>query len=294
MLHRNAIYIYSPAGGCHWDVMVPVVPLWVPGPDLEVTWQVSQTYYTTACTVVPAEVYMIRHHFELRETITTILADEQAHIDAAVEGITRARHSVERCIALDPFFGATFEPYTPESDDPVVARMVSAAEKAGVGPMAAVAGAIAWSGIEAMKETGARYGVIDNGGDIALFSDRELLVGIHAGISPLSDCMAFKVPPTTEVLGICTSSATVGPSISFGIADAVTVFSNDIALADAWATAICNQIRPGDTSVLCHVNMEEVNGVFAVIGEWTARHGSLPPIVRANVRKDLITAGRYI
>jgi hypothetical protein len=237
---------------------------------------------------------MIRHHFELRETITTILADEQPHIDAAVAGIVKARQAVERCIAGDPFFGATFEPYIPESDEPVVIRMVSAAKKAGVGPMAAVAGAIAWSGIEAMQETGAMYGVIDNGGDIALFSDHELLIGVHSGSSPLSDRVAFAVPPTSEVLGICTSSATVGPSISFGIADSVTVFSRDVALSDAWATAICNEIRPDDTSVLLRIDPEEVTGVFSVIGEWTSNYGHLPPLVRANVKKDLITAGRTL
>jgi hypothetical protein len=235
---------------------------------------------------------MIRHHFELRETITTILADEQSHIDAAVEGIVEARQAVERCIAADPFFLTTFEPYTPESDEPVVVRMVSAAKKAGVGPMAAVAGAIAWSGAEAMKEAGAANGVIDNGGDIALFSDHELLVGVHAGTSPVSDRLAFAVPPTRRILGVCTSSATVGPSISLGIADAVTVFSHDVALADAWATAICNEIRPDDTSVLLRVNQEEVTGVFSVINEWSFSFGILPPLVRANVRKDLITTGR--
>ncbi len=228
---------------------------------------------------------MIRHHFELRQTITTILADEQTHIDAAVEGIVRARQAVERCIAGDPFFGATFEPYTPESDDVVVLRMASAAGRAGVGPMAAVAGTIAWSGIEAMKEAGAGCGVIDNGGDIALFSDRELLIGVHAGDSPLSDRLAFAVPPTSEVLGICTSSATVGPSISFGIADAVTVFSHDVALADAWATAVCNEIRPDDTSVLHRVNPDEVTGIFSVIGEWNYSFGELPPLVRAMSEK---------
>lgn len=237
---------------------------------------------------------MIRHHFELRETIATILADEQSHIDAAVEGIVRARQAVERCIAGDPFFGATFEPYMPESDEPVVVRMATAAMKAGVGPMAAVAGAIAWSGVEAMQKAGARYGVIDNGGDIALFSDREILIGVHAGNSPLSDQLAFTIPATSDVLGICTSSATVGPSISFGIADAVTVFSHDVALADAWATAICNEIRPEDTSVLLRVNIKEVKGVFSIIGAWTCNYGVLPQLVRANVKKDRITAGRIL
>ena len=237
---------------------------------------------------------MIRHHFELRETITTILADEQTHINAAIDAIVNARQAVERCIAGDPFFGATFEPYTPDSDDFVVKRMVSAAEKAGVGPMAAVAGAIAWSGVEAMLDAGASNGVIDNGGDIALFSDHELLIGVHAGSSPMSDRVAFAVPPTNEVPGICTSSATVGPSISFGIADAVTVFSRDVALADAWATAVCNEIRPDNTSVLLRIDLAEVAGVFSLIGDWNSSYGTLPPLVRANVRKDLITAGRNL
>ena len=125
---------------------------------LEPTIWISQTYNNADCKRVHAEKDMIRHHFELRETITTILADESSHIDAAVEGIIRARQAVERCIAGDPFFGATFEPYTPESEDPVVLRMVSAAMKAGVGPMAAVAGAIAWSGVDAMQEEGAGIG----------------------------------------------------------------------------------------------------------------------------------------
>ena len=108
----------------------------------------------------------------------------------------------------------------------------------------------------------------------------------------MSDRVAFAVPPTSEILGICTSSGTVGPSISFGIADAVTVFSRDVALSDAWATAICNEIRPDDRSVLLRTNPVEVTGVFSVIGEWTNSYGHLPPLVRANVRKDLITAGR--
>ncbi len=254
--------------------------------------RISQTYNNADCIRVRAGMNMIRHHFELRETITTILAEESSHIDAAVEGIIKARQAVERCIAGDPFFGATFEPYTPESDEPVILRMVSAAKKAGVGPMAAVAGAIAWSGTEAMQEAGAEIGVVDNGGDVALFSDRELLIGVHAGNSPVSDRVAFAVPPTSEILGICTSSGTVGPSISFGIADAVTVFSRDVALSDAWATAICNEIRPDDRSVLLRTNPVEVTGVFSVIGEWTNSYGHLPPLVRANVRKDLITAGR--
>ena len=234
---------------------------------------------------------MIRHHFELRETITTILADKQEHIDAAVGGIIRARQAVERCIARDPFFGTTFDPYIPDSDEPVIMRMAFAGTRAGVGPMAAVAGAIAWAGLEAMLESGASFGVVDNGGDIALSTDREILIGIHAGSSAWSDRLAFNVPATGEILGICTSSATVGPSISFGVADSVTIFSRDVALADAWATAICNEVREDDTSIFLRTDPGEVSGIFVVIGDWTARHGQLPLIVPARPGSALITRG---
>lgn len=235
---------------------------------------------------------MIREHFEFRQTIATILADEPGHVEAAKSGMMAARQEVERQIATDPYFSATLEPYTPEAPGRTVGRMARAAEEAGVGPMAAVAGAIAWAGVEAMVEAGASFGLVDNGGDIALVSDREVKIGVFAGASPLSGRIAFLLPPQETVLGICTSSATVGPSISFGIADAVTVFSPDVAAADAWATAICNQITRDDTSILDALPGTEIRGVLAVIGDVVIRWGDLPPIVRARVDERLITAGR--
>lgn len=233
---------------------------------------------------------MIRKHFEHHQTIATILADDPRHIAAAESGMLAARHEVERQIALDPYFSATFEPYTPKNPEKTVDRMVRAAAGAGVGPMAAVAGAIAWAGVEAM--TGVSFGLIDNGGDIALRSDREVTVGIYAGASPLSGHMALRIPPEEEILGICTSSATVGPSISFGVADAVTVVAPDVAVADAWATAICNRITVDDTSVLDALPETGVRGVLAIIGDTVIRHGDLPRIIRAKVDERLITAKR--
>lgn len=234
---------------------------------------------------------MIRVPFRFRQTFATILADEPAHVEAAKAGILAARQDLEAYIARDPFFAATFDPYTPDCDDRVIVRMAEAARKAGVGPMAAVAGAIAWAGVEAMQEAGASFGVIDNGGDIALLSNRMVRVGVHAGEADLSDRIAFVIPPQDRILGICTSSATVGPSISFGIADAVTIFSPDVALADAWATSVCNQIRPNDISVLDRVDPAEVTGIFAIMGEKTVTWGAVPPVVPAVVDEQLISAG---
>jgi len=234
---------------------------------------------------------MIREPFRFRETFAIILADDPAHVAAAKAGMLAARQVLEAYIARDPFFAATFDPYTPDSDELVITRMADATRKAGVGPMAAVAGTIAWAGLEAMQEAGAGFGVIDNGGDIALVADRPVRVGVHAGDAALSNRVAFIVPPQDTVLGICTSSATVGPSISFGIADAVTIFSRNVSLSDAWATAVCNAIRPGDRSVLDRVNPTEVDGIFAIMGDVTVQWGELPPLVPAVVDEQLISAG---
>ena len=234
---------------------------------------------------------MIREPFRFRETFAVILGDAPEHIAAAKTGILEARQAIEAYIARDPFFAATFDPYTPDSDDPVILRMADATRKAGVGPMAAVAGTIAWAGVEAMMEAGALFGVIDNGGDIALVADRPVRVGVHAGEAALSNRIAFVVPPQNRILGVCTSSATVGPSISFGIADAVTIFSYDVALSDAWATSVCNQIRPDDRRVLERVNPAEVGGIFAIMGDVTVRWGEIPPVVPAVVNEQLISAG---
>jgi ApbE superfamily uncharacterized protein (UPF0280 family) len=236
---------------------------------------------------------MIRRRVHLRETIATILADGESTVEAARQGIISARQELEHYVATDPFFLLTLEPYPVRSGIVTVDRMAEAGVRAGVGPMAAVAGAIAWAGVEAMQEAGSAFGVVDNGGDIALVTDRELTVGIHAGGSLLSDRLGFVIRPSAELLGICTSSATVGPSLSFGTADAVTVSAKNPALADAYATAICNRITPEDTTVMEQLSRSEIQGVFVIIGDWTYRWGNIPVPVRAQDRHDLITGGMW-
>jgi ApbE superfamily uncharacterized protein (UPF0280 family) len=79
-----------------------------------------------------------------------------------------------------------------------------------------------------------------------------------------------------------------------GIADAVTVFSGDVALADAWATSVCNQISPDNRTVLEHLDRGEVEGIFAIIGEEVIRWGKIPPLFSADVDEQLISAGDRI
>jgi len=234
---------------------------------------------------------MIRDHFACRETITTILADRNEDVFVARRAMLSARSDLESYISSDPFFQVTYEPFSVSVNAPlVVRRMADAGRSAGVGPMAAVAAAIAWSGVEAMRNNGASFGLIDNGGDIVVFSDRTMRIGIHAGSAPSSDKSAFLLPPQKDIYGVCTSSATVGPSVSFGICDAVVCFSKNPAEADAWATSLCNRITPENFADIIP-SSSSLDGIYAVAGDWIGSSGNLPQVVPARVDTCLITRG---
>jgi ApbE superfamily uncharacterized protein (UPF0280 family) len=120
--------------------------------------------------------------------------------------------------------------------------MIRASGLAGVGPMAAVAGAMAeFVSRDLLPFTDEI--IVENGGDLYLVTAKERTVGIYAGSSPLSLKVGIRIAPEDSPLGICTSSGTVGPSLSFGKADAVCILSASAALADAAATAVGNLLR---------------------------------------------------
>jgi hypothetical protein len=136
------------------------------------------------------------------------------------------------------------EPFPVGADAPAIAKvMAEAAKKVNVGPMAAVAGAFA----EFVGKELTRYSaevIVENGGDIYIKTAKARLVGIYAGEdSPLTGRVAIKIEPQDTPLGVCTSSGTVGHSLSFGKSDAVVVLSPSAALADAAATAIGNLVK---------------------------------------------------
>ena len=153
------------------------------------------------------------------------------------------RAALEDYIQRHPGFSVALEPYPVEDSAPgIVREMAEAAERAGVGPMAAVAGAIAERVGKALLDFSPEV-IVENGGDIFLKSRKKRLVGIYAGKSPFSDRLALEIRPSETPLGICTSSGTVGHSLSLGKADAVIVLAPCTALADAVATAIGNLVQ---------------------------------------------------
>jgi len=236
----------------------------------------------------------IREHYQLRETIATIFAYEQSHIEATKESIREQRNLLEKFIPADPFFMLTLEPYDLKANDApdIVQRMIKTSAVFGIGPMSAVAGVIAKIAVEAMIEAGAPYAIVDNGGDISILNDQTVLVGIYAGTSPIKD-LALEVPPRAKPLGVCTSSGTVGPSISFGCADAALIVSKDPALADAAATALGNAVQPNVPLAQCFKAIDKpgIDGALVIRGEEMAIWGELPPIRRARVGAERITKG---
>jgi ApbE superfamily uncharacterized protein (UPF0280 family) len=160
--------------------------------------------------------------------------------------VTKYRESLQKYIQQQPLFMTSLEPVIVNADAPqIVKSMAEAAEKAGVGPMAAVAGAIAeFVGNELLSFS--PEVIIENGGDIYLKSLKKRTIGIYAGESQLSNHIGLEINGTDTPLGICTSSGTVGHSLSFGTADAVVVISKSAILADAVATATCNLIKKQD------------------------------------------------
>ena len=159
------------------------------------------------------------------------------------ETIRLCRRPLEDYIQRDPGFVNALTPYVVLPDAPLIVQtMAEAGRLAGVGPMAAVAGAVAeWVGKSIAKRS--RDVIVENGGDIFLRTSRIRKVGVFAGDSPLSNRVALEIRPDQTPLGICTSSGKVGPSLSFGKADAVVVLSRSVPLADAVATACGNLVQ---------------------------------------------------
>jgi len=237
----------------------------------------------------------MKEHFQLKETIVTIVADQELYITKAKKSIHYHRAALERFIAFDPFFRSTLEPYDcPENAPEVVKRMIIAGNTMGIGPMSAVAGTIASLAVEAMVDAGATFAIVDNGGDIALINDRPVTIGVYAGASPIKD-LAFRLPCHDRITGICTSSGTVGPSISFGMADAAIIFSDDVALADAAATALGNATSIGKEAVEKAFDVVKpvsgIKGAIVIQGEYIGMWGDIPEMVRADVSYDCITKG---
>ncbi len=194
------------------------------------------------------------------------------------EVVVQERRQLEAYIAGHPGFLQALAPWSEDPfAPPVVREMIAAGAKVGVGPMAAVAGALA-----------ARVGrflaplsdevIVENGGDIFVRLTSPATVALFAGKSPLTGRVALKINPLSTPLGVCTSSGTVGHSFSFGRADAACVVAREAALADAAATALGNRV-PDAGAIAAALdwvaNVPEILGAVVIVGEKLGAWGEV-------------------
>lgn len=211
------------------------------------------------------------------ETDLKIGADKDLG-DLAYKWIKEYRRQLEDYIKRDPVFLKSLEPINPIGSHPyIVDRMCDAARKAGVGPMAAVAGAFSeLVGLKLLDES--KEVIVENGGDLFIKSNSTRKIGIYAGNSPLSEKIALEIKPENTPIGVCTSSGTVGHSLSFGRADAAVIVSKDTFLADAVATATGNLVKDAgdiEKGISFASSIAGIEGVLIIVGEKMGASGAI-------------------
>lgn len=219
---------------------------------------------------------------QIKESNLLVLAEKKLTKETE-EALLTCRKDIEQYIYKNPLFKRTFKPLPVKSDMPLIVRaMTEAAQKAGVGPMAAVAGAIAeFVGKELLNYC--KQVIVENGGDIFMKVEKERTVGIYAGNSPLTGRIALQIEPKDTPLGICCSAGTFGHSVSLGKADAVVILSSSTALADAVATATGNIVkeeRDIKRGLLFLKGIPEVKGGLIIKGKQIGAWGKLNIVKR--------------
>jgi ApbE superfamily uncharacterized protein (UPF0280 family) len=194
------------------------------------------------------------------------------------ERVYQYRHALESYIQQNPEFKETLQPLALDPlAPPIIQAMLQAAQIAGVGPMAAVAGAMAeFVGRDLLVET--EDIIIENGGDLFILCHESLTIGIYAGQSPLSQKLGILLDPSPTPVGLCTSSGTVGHSLSFGKADAVTILSPSAVFSDAMATAVGNRVKtPDDIQPALNWarQISQVEGVLIILGDQMGVWGKM-------------------
>lgn len=230
---------------------------------------------------------MIEKVWTYKETKLRIKCDGKDPIKSSIKASFKARQELESFIYRTPEFGTSFEPLNLEEGnyEGVIGLMIRASKIAHTGPFAAVAGAISQIASESGIRAGAENIMVDNGGDISIIGNRDFQVGIYAGKSPASGEFAFLVESEALPIGICTSSGTVGHSVSLGQADAVVISADEASIADAVATSVANEVSEDETESSVKNGLDkaddigEIRGCLIIRDDRVGLVGDLPEIL---------------
>ena len=221
--------------------------------------------------------------FQLKEADVRVCS---ARADLVEAEVRRLRAVLEAYIERQPAFRSALVPIEVLDDaPPIAALMAGAARACGVGPMAAVAGAVAQAAAEAALAAGADEAIVENGGDTWIASACEVSVGLHAGEHSLSGRLALRIPADRLPLSVCSSSGRFGHSLSFGDCDLATVVAESGALADAAATLAANSVRTVEDVEPTLERVMKIPGIAGVLIVKDGRvgvAGDLPPLVKCD------------
>jgi len=229
---------------------------------------------------------LFKQVFQIKETNCTIIGDDEKAIKTAVTSIKHHREELDEYVRNHPKFLHSLTPIHVDEAPLVAKLMADAAEKANVGPMAAVAGVIADLAVKDMTLDGSHVAVVENGGEVSAFSDIPINVALSAGDSLLSRTFGFRLEDFP--IGLATSSGLFSHALSFGEAEAVTIFSTNAGLADAAATAVGNLIkgkncrRAIERGINEALSIEGVEGVLIIYKGTVGTAGKIPQIIKIN------------
>ena len=245
-----------------------------------------------------------KYHFTEKESDITIISDSKKAILKAKEVFYYHRNQLEKYIYKNKTFLTSFSPIKIYSEEPIIKLMDYASKIADVGPMAAVAGALADLMLNSMKQESndfipAKVALVENGGEIAIDSEENMKIGLFAGYNPLNLNIGFLIKREDCPIGIGTSSATIGHAISFGEADAVTIFAKNAAIADAVATKIGNIVKGNDIEKSIKKALDKVDDFDGVRGAFISRGnkvgytGKIPELFKINKDKIHKVGGKF-
>jgi uncharacterized protein len=204
--------------------------------------------------------------YEVKYDTTDLLVISDTDRSAMIlEEVKRLRGEILDYAKRDPFFLGSLVPVKEKENAPlIVKRMIDASARVSVGPMASVAGGIAeLIGCKVLETC--RQAVIENGGDIFMMLDHDAVFSIFAGAKSPYAGLKIRINKKYMPIGICTSSGRIGPSLSFGDADAACILAHDVFLSDACATKAANLVR-NDTDIGRALNYtKEIEGILGAV-----------------------------
>lgn len=226
-----------------------------------------------------------------READLLLACEKASLISTGLREFIESREKTQSYVEKHPEFLYSLEPVKPDSEAPeAAAAAIDASIRAGVGPMAALPGALADRAMQAMLKHGAETVIVENGGEVSMRIDREAVIGVYTG-RELN--LGLIVEGSTGTIGVSTSSSSVSHALSLGEADAAVVVAESASLADAVSTRVGNIVKHGcreslEEAVELALSIRGVTGCVVYSGGLLGFGGSVKPIVLKASRLEVL------